>query len=652
MATIRHAALALCLAAGVGLEIPGAQTTQQTPAATRRSQRIRMSAIQVASPDGKVRFNLLPNAERLTFAVALENATAIDPSPIVMNVDGYDLSAGVVLNGDERYDGKESYAWSGVRGTAVSHYQGARVSLTNDLTSVAYTLEIRVFNDGVAFRHVIPGGIAASRVPDEYSTFNIPAGSTVWYAGMEGHYEAPYLKKDSSAVEPGEWAGPPLTFKLPQNAGYASITEANLVNYSGMGLESNGRGGWVIGLGHRQPLNYPFELRYGREEGKRLGKAAAITGEITTPWRVVMTGRDLNALATSTILPNLCPPPDPALFPEGINTSWVKPGRAVWRYVDGGPTGVEGMKTFSRMAGQLGFEHHVIEGVWAKWTMDERRDVVNYSRQQGVGVWFWRHTNQLRTPEAREEFFKMLRDLGVTGAKLDFFDHEAKETIDLYEVLLRKAAEYQILLVFHGSNKPTGRERTWPNELVRESIRGMESSGMMERARHQTIVPFTRYLAGPADYTTMIFTDRRRDSSVAHQIASLAVYASPLLTIAANPESILASPAVDVIKSIPSTWDETIVLPSSEIGELAVYARRKGSTWFLAVMGGPGAKTIRVPLSFLGAGQYRSTLVRDDAPDGSTVKVESATHTQKDVIALELRPGGGFVGRFSSGLPR
>ena len=641
MIATRHA-LILSLAVA-GMDVLLAQTapaTQQKPA-TRRSQRVTMPSLEIASPDGHVTFKFLPNAERLTFTVTLGNTTVIDPSPIVLNLDGYDLSAGVVMSGVVRDEVKETYPWSGVRSTAVSHSNRAKLSLTNDLTSTAYTLEVRVFNDGVAFRHVIPGDAAVSRVPDEYSTFNLPAGSTVWYAGMEGHYEAPYLKKDVSAVEPGEWAGPPLTFKLPQNGGYASITEANLVNYSGMGLESNGRGGWVIGLGHRQPLNYPFELRYGREEGKRLGKAAAIAGEITTPWRVVMIGRDLNALVTSTIVPNLCPPPDPALFPDGIKTSWVKPGRAVWRYVDGGPQGVEGMKEFSRLAGQLGFEYHIIEGVWRKWTMDERRDVVSYSRQQGIGVWFWQHTNQLRTPEAREEFFKLLRELGVTGAKLDFFDHEAKEIIDLYEALLRKAAEYQILLVFHGSNKPTGRERTWPHELVRESVRGMESSGMQERARHQTILPFTRYLAGPTDYTTMLFTERRRDSSVAHQIASLAVFASPLLTIAANPESILASPAVDVIKSIPPTWDETRVLTGSEIGELVLFARRKGSTWFLAAMCGPGAKTIQVPLSFLGAGQYQSTLVRDDAPDGSTVVVEPHVHTQKDTIGLASAPSGG-----------
>ena len=173
---------------------------------------------------------------------------------------------------------------------------------------------------------------------------------------------------------------------------------------------------------------------------------------------------------------------------------------------------------------------------------------------------------------------------------------------------------------------------------------------MLERARHQTILPFTRYLAGPADYTTMVFSERRRDSSVAHQIASLVGFASPLLTIAANPETILASPAVDVIKSVPSTWDETRVLTGSEIGELVLLARRTGDIWFLAAMNGPGARTILVPLSFLSAGSYRSALVRDDAPDGSTVRVESSVLTPKNTITLNLQAGGGFLGRFTKGI--
>lgn len=607
-----------------------------------------MQEIRVASPDGKLAFMLAANAERLTYTVALEATVVVEPSTIVMHLDGYDLSTGVVLTNTERTSGEETFPWLGARSTALNRFNGATLSLTNDLTSTEYTFEVRVFNDGVAYRHVIPGAATVSRVPDEYSTFAIPSGSTVWYGGMaDGHYETAYQKKDISDVHAGEWAGPPLTFKLPGGAGYASITEANLVNYSGMGLEADGRRAWAIGLGHRQPLNYPFELRYGREEGKRLGKAAAVTGTIETPWRVVLAGRDLNTLVTSTIIPSLCPPPDPALFPQGIKTTWIKPGRAVWRYVDGGPQGVDGMKEFSRMAGELGFEHHVMESFWSRWTDDERKDVVKYSAQRGVDLFYWKHSNQLRTPEAREEFFKMLHDLGVAGAKIDFFDHDAKEIVDLYETLLRKAAQYHVMLVFHGANKPTGRARTWPNEMVREAVRGMESSTLMERARHQTILPFTRLLAGPADYTTMLFSERRRDTSVANQIASMAVYAAPLLTIAANPASILANPAVDVIKSIPATWDETIVLPGSEIGELAAYARRSGTTWFVAVMNGAAPKTVKVPLSFLGAGTYSAVAVHDGAADPSAVAVSTTTHRQVESITLELAAGGGFVARLT-----
>jgi len=605
-----------------------------------------MEQVQVTSPDGNVRLTILPNAERLTFTVTLADTTVLEPSTIVMNLDGYDLSTGVVAGKVERYEVNETYPWYGAHSMTVNHCNGARILLQNDLSFINYILEVRAFNDGVAFRHVIPADEGSSHVPDEYTTFVIPVGSTAWYHDLGGHYEAEYEKNEVSDVRPGQWAGPPVTFKLPGNASYGSITEANLVNYSGMALEADGRRGFVTGLGHRQPLNYPYELRYGRDEAKRLGKPASVDGTITTPWRVVIVGRDLNTLVNSTIVPNLCPPPDPRYFPDGIKTSWIKPGRAVWRYLDGGDRSFEGMKEFSRLAGQLGFEYHVIEDFWSRWSDEQIKEIVDYSKQQGVRLLFWKHSNQLGTPEAREEFFTRLNSLGVAGAKIDFFDHEAKEVIDHYEALLEKSAEYQILVNFHGANKPTGRARTWPNELVREAVRGMESSSLMERARHQTILPFTRYLSGHADYTSMHLGDRRRDTTWAHQIASMAVFASPLLTIVTHPQRMLDNPAVDIIKSIPAVWDETIVLPGSEIGELVVFARRTDATWFLAVMCGPQAKTIQVPLSFLGDGQYNASLVRDDKENDAAVVMEQRSVRRGDTLRIEMINGGGFVGRF------
>ena len=579
---------------------------------TRRSQRVLMEEVNVISADGNLKFTMLPNAERLTFTVTLGDATMIDPSTIAMRLDGYDLSSGVVLGNIERYQIDETYPWHGAHSTAINRCNGARISLQNDLSSIDYIFDVRAFDDGVAFRHVIGGDEDVSRVPDEYSTFVIPSCSTLWYHDLGGHYEAAYKKNDISDIPPGQWAGPPVTFKLPGDAGYGSITEANLVNYSGMALEADGRRGLVTGLGHRQPLNYPYELRYGRDEARRLGKPAPIRGTITTPWRVIIVGRDLNALVNSTIVPNLCPPPDPKYFPDGIETLWTKPGRAVWRYLDGGDRSFEGMKEFSRMAGQLGYAYHILEGFWSRWSDDQIKEIVEYSRQQGVRLLFWKHSNQLATPEQREEFFTRLNGLGVAGAKIDFLDHEAKEVVDHYEALLRKAAENQMVVNFHGANKTTGRARTWPNEVVREAVRGMESSSLRERARHEVILPFTRYLAGHADYTAMHFGERRQDTTWAHQIASLAIFASPLLTIAAHPQSVLDNPAADVIKSIPAVWDETIVCRQSRIGELAIFARRTGNVWFLAVMCGPKARTIQVPLSFLGEGQYNASLVCDD----------------------------------------
>ncbi len=620
---------------------------QRSRTSSRRSQRVKMEQVQVASPDGNIKLTILPNAERLGFTITIGNTVVIDPSTIVMILDGYDLSSGVVLGNVERYKIDETYPWHGAHSTAVNRCNGAKISLQHDLSYTDYVLEVRVFNDGAAFRHVIVGKDDDSRVPDEYTTFVIPAGSMVWYHDLGGHYEAAYKNNDISDVPAGQWAGPPVTFKLPKDTGYGSITEASLVDYSGMALEADGRRGLVTGLGHRQPLNYPYELRYGRDEAKRLGRPASITGVITTPWRVIMIGRDLNMLVNSTIVPNLCPPADPQYFPDGIKTEWVKSGRAVWRYLDGGDRSFEGMKEFSRMAGQLGYEYHILEGFWSRWSDEQIKEIVEYSKQQGVRLLFWKHSNQLSTPEQREEFFTKLHSLGVAGSKIDFLDHEAKEVIDHYEALLKKAAENQMVVNFHGANKPTGRARTWPNEVVREAVRGMESSSLRERARHETILPFTRYLAGHADYTTMHFGDRRQDTTWTHQIASLAIFASPLLTVAAHPQSILDNPAVDVIKSIPAFWDETIVLPESAIGKLAVFARRTGQTWFLAVMCGDAARTIQVPLSFLGEGRYDASMVCDDKENDAAVVMKTSTARQNETLTIEMTRGGGFVGRFS-----
>src|SRR5262249_50003482 len=165
-------------------------------------------------------------------------------------------------------------------------------------------------------------------------------------------------------------------------------------------------------------------------------------------------------------------------------------------------------------------------------------------------------------------------------------------------------------------------------------------------ATHGVTLPFTRLLAGPAEYTPMIFGTRRQNTTWAHQIASAAILSAPLLTYGANPAGIVTNACRDVIQSIPSVWDETIVLPPSEIGEIAVFARRTGTTWFLAVMNGTTARKIPVPLSFLRQGEYHTTLVRD-LPDETASQIELDEPLRAGGrLTIDLHAGGGCVTRF------
>ena len=604
-----------------------------------------VDGIRIASPNGAVELQLRPAlGPRVTYGVTFRTRPVIEASPLGVLVDGVDLGQGVEAGKVESYRANEHYDWRGVHSRATNRFNGARVALRHAATRTDYVVDVRVFDDGIAFRCVVPGEV--SRVPDEATAFVLPAGATVWYHDLRGHYEGVHTKKAIADVPAGDWAAPPLTIKLPDAAGYAAITEAAVIQYAGMVLQADGQGGFSARLGHAAPASYPFTLRYGAAEAARLAQPAAVSGTITTPWRVVMIGSNLDTLVNCDIVSDLSPPPDPRYFPQGLHTDWVKPGRAVWKYLDGGGENtLETMKEFSRLAAELGFEYNLVEGFWQRWSETELRELIDYSRARHVGVWLWKHSRDIRDPAARAAFFQHAQEVGAVGVKLDFFDHEAKEVMDLYRAALEGAAGHRLMVDFHGANKPTGESRTWPNELNREAVSGMERRSMPAWAQHDTTIPFTRMLAGHLDFTPMLFGERRRETSWAHQLATAALFTAPLLVYGAHPQAMLDNPAVDLIKSIPTVWDETRVLPQSEIGEIAAFARRHGKQWFLVIANGPSARSVEVPLSFLGKGSHAALLVRDEADEPAAVRVEHVTVRREESLKIDLRAGGGFVAR-------
>jgi alpha-glucosidase len=602
--------------------------------------------VTVVSPNSTIKIDLsLRSENRLSYRVTMSGHPVVELSRAGIVIDGVNLGDGVDMTGVKRTQHDERYRTRGVHSTAADRYNGATIDLVHQPTGSRYSMEIRAFDSGVAFRYVVPAATDAdTRVPDEATIFSFPSRSVVWYHDLDGHYEGVHERKEIEDVAEGDWAAPPVTAQLPDATGYAAITEAGLKNYAGMVLQTDRRGGFAARLAHAAPASYPYRLRYPALDVRRLELPASIRGTITTPWRVVLAGPDLNTLVNNDVISNLSSPPDPAIFPQGVDTPWVKPGRAVWRYLDGGENTFEGIESFSEMAGKLGFEYQVVEGLWRRWTDDQLRDLVAFSNERKVGILLWVHSRDLQNPDARRALFQRLRALGIAGVKIDFFDHEAKEVIDLYQAILRETAEFHLLVDFHGANKPAGESRTWPNEFTREGVYGLEHRAQTW-ARHDTTIPFTRYLAGHGDFTPVVFGDRRRETSWPHQIATAAIFTSPLLVYGANPASLLENPAVDLIKALPSSWDETIVLPGSRIGELAAFARRKGEDWFIAVLNGPEARTMRVDLKFLGPSSYGAMLVRDDPGNPAAERIERATLTRQSSLSITLRAGGGFIGR-------
>ena len=428
----------------------------------------------VTSPDGSISLVLKLKEKGLYYEVEKNGVKVLVESPVRLTIDESELCNSVDVLSSDTYKTDNTYPIRGSHSLAVDRSNGQIIKLRNSSLKTDFSLEARAYNDGVAFRMILPGKQGEIRTPDEHTLFTLPVGSTVWYHDMYCHYEGIHQRKDISEIMQGEWAAPPVTVQLPGESGYLCITESALMNYAGMSLQANGKNGFETKLGHAQPAGYPFAHDYSLAEVRRLSKPAALAATIITPWRTIIIADNLNELVNSDLITNLAPAPDKRLFPKGISTDWIKPGRSVWCWLDGGARTVEGMKEFSKLAGELGFEYNTVDAFWYRWTNEQLKELVDYSAQFGVKIWLWRHGRDMRDPKKRRELFERCHRLGVVGLKLDAFSHESKEFVDLYQSCLKEAAEYKLMLNIHGSNKPTGEVRTWPNEMSREGIRGLE----------------------------------------------------------------------------------------------------------------------------------------------------------------------------------
>lgn len=491
-----------------------------------------------------------------------------------------------------------------------------------------YRVEFRLYDDGVSFRYLTTTDCVS--LIDDQTTFVLPTGTTCWMQHNINYYEASYKRYEAGKFADGLKAGPPVTVEYGKGL-YASITEGGLVNFGGMALKTVS----------------PNSLEC------LLSGRTFLTGRVATPWRVVMTG-SLDDLVNNDIVTDVSEPLSP-VFRGNIN--WVKPGNCVWSWLAGYGVTLDNMKRFTDWAAELGIPYNLVDEGWSHWEDKANgrdcwqmvKELADYSAAKGVKLWLWKAYPDrkgipgIQTAEKRRAFFKKCKDLGIAGLKIDFFDAETQTVTKFYEDALRDAAEFGLMINFHGSNKPTGLSRTYPNELSREGIMGLEFGS--SHADQDVVTPFTRFLAGHADFTPMAFQPRRMGNTTeAHQIAVTAVFLSPLRCYGGRPEDYLKHPAREVFLSIPTVWDETHVLPGSEIGERVLLAKRNGRDWYIVGLGNKQVSNQEVRLDFLPKGTtYRMTAV-SDRPDG-TCRITTGTASRATRLNLSMNTGGGYLAR-------
>ncbi|HEX7654458.1 MAG TPA: glycoside hydrolase family 97 catalytic domain-containing protein, partial [Verrucomicrobiae bacterium] len=239
-------------------------------------------------------------------------------------------------------------------------------------------------------------------------------------------------------------------------------------------------------------------------------------------------------------------------------------------------------------------------------------------------------------------YFQRAKAMGIVGLKIDFPHAANVAWVNWYEDTLVDAAKCELMIDFHGALKPSGRERTWPHELTREAIAGREQG--KSPSLHDLTLPFLRYVQGHADFTpTLFMPDRLKGSTYAHELAMAVDFTSPFLCYGDDPRHYLGNDAEAVIKALPSVWDETRVLPGSEIGEQVRFARRHGTDWFVGVLNDQKPRRDSLALDFLGAGRYQ-LMEWADVP-GSEAKFQRTERvvTRKDSLTLPLATDGGYV---------
>lgn len=622
----------------------------------------------VKSPDGTIEVAIRANRP-LSYSVSVDGQAVLAESRL-----GLKFKDGVILGANARLVKAElrgsDTTWEnrfGKRRTVRDRHNELRVFL-EEKSGRPFEIVVRVFDDGIGFRYALPAVPSAATqdfvLEEEQTQFsfleNYPCyagknentGTDRNPIGYLGSQESEYQPMRLGDLPTDQVRMVPLLVKTP--AAWVAITESDLYDWAGMWLNRAAAPGNAAGVTLAARLS-------PRPDGQGLVKSRFPR---RSPWRTLIIARQPGRLVESDLVLNLSSPSATA------DTSWIKPGIASWDWWSQvSRPGTAAYKQFIQFSADMGWPYFLLDAGWSSRNSIlqaspsvNMSELLAFAKEKHVRLWLWLHWTAVDRNDAYREAFPLYQKWGIAGVKIDFMNRDDQDMVNWYEKITRSAAEHHLMVNFHGAFKPTGMIRTYPNQITREGILGNEYNRWSARvtAEHKVTLPFTRLLAGPADFTPGGFLNQQLDQFRFNvrptqvqgtRCAELALFVcleSPVVNAADHPGHYREQPGLDFLKIVPTVWDNTRVLDGA-VGEHLVIVRRNGSRWFLGALTDRNARDIPVKLDFLGRGPWLLKLWKD-APDSDTVGEHLVTElravTAADVLTLHLARAGGAVASF------
>jgi len=632
--------------------------------------------VTVASPDGKnaIVLQVIEDASgrRLAYSVERAGRRIVEPSTLDIALAGAGQvarEAGIVDVRKDRVDETFEMPWGKSR-IVRNDFCRAVVHLKNR-AGIVWTLELRAYDDGVAFRYSFPEQAALGEVvlESESTEFRLAGNPTLLMTSTDSFawsHEHLHTRTPLALIPEKAYIEMPVLAVWPDGVS-AALTEAALRNFAGMYLRRAPEAGTPV-------LQAVLSPRLDRP-----GVAVAGPAPLTSPWRVIWLADEAGAQIASNLLVCLNDPPSG-------NPPWPMPGKTTWHWWNG--TAEEGLPQTSGMrfeyhreyidfCARHGIAYHAVVSDDRPWYMQTQKDfypgpdtdiltprpelqlpkIIAYAKDKGVGIRLWVHWKPLAA--RLEEAFSTYQSWGISGLMVDFLDRDDQDMVRFCERVLESASRHGLHIQFHGSYKPSGEHRTFPNLFNREGSLNLEylKWSMKCTPGHNVDVAFTRALAGPHDYHLGGFRSvsrsafrPRRDKPVVlgtrcHHLALYVVYENPMPQLCDTPEAYEGQPGLEFLEEVPVTWDETRFL-AGQAGEYMVVARRSGAKWYLGGITNENARRISVPLGVLGKGGHDVKLFADGSmneEEPNAVRIESRAVAAGAALEIDLAPGGGFV---------